>query len=172
MHTYQYTRSQILSQRCTTDANFDHHRFVFSVIPMPVGLPVRKQVESGWMASLQWHCCVIDRLWACPIKMWIVGKVKLEKSDVTQGKSESGGGRLRLLTCQRWRQKSPESALRPPPPKTHLFPFLFWSPVYAYSICIFFCLDYGENISIFCNCSLMCHNSCFLALLIFCGYCC
>lgn len=43
--------------------------------------------------------------------------------------------------------------------------FVFWSPVYAYSLCILlpWLILKKKTISIFCNCSLMCHNSCFLA---------
>lgn len=53
-----------------------------------------------------------------------------------------------------------EAALSPPPPRLMV---VLGSPVcikYPYLSAL---TDYEENISIFCNCSLTCHNSCFLA---------
>lgn len=138
----------LTSKRVATASRFTQHA---NISTYPLTGITWKCGEWGWMASLLWPSVVLQT--GSGFVIWrhiTVAKVKidLENSDVTQGISELSGERLRLFTCQRCHQKSPDSVLSPLPPGLIFFHFCS-DLLCIHTVYVSFCLDYGEKYIVF-----------------------
>lgn len=179
MHSYQPTHTHTHTDVVLNVSDFIITLFLlvlfyFPVIPLPVGLTITGR--PAWVAALGGHLsdglvvslpysgvyCVNAGLWGDQINRTdgVEHKARDPNPRVLWNEFQVRWGELRLLTAWFWNQTFTEISAEPFP--TLIFCVLI-SCVCIQYMYLFALIDYEENISIFCNCSLMCHNSCFLA---------